>query len=262
VRRVLDGITGLDPAQPLAPVEVCLGLDLPVWTFLRDHAPDWLLPGANTLEDDAVVGMESNPVFMDAFLLGLNTQVVSELRWRNLRIAARCTPMRTFWSQLDLANDRFSPDIRGIDVWSETSTLGDPTHQPPPITAGNDLVLVFRSDLFRRYPTTLVYAAPAPLDGGGEPDWEADPPFGSGDRLFPTFQGSIGEDITFIRFDLTPANARRYWIALEEPPPGFSFRNDISVPNSVLDGARFADVTFSDPTRVLIRGESLIPEGV
>lgn len=80
VRRVLSGITGLDLSQPLAPVEVCVGLDLPVWTFLRDRAPDWLLPGVSSLEEDAVVGLESNPTFVDAFLLGLNTQVLSELR--------------------------------------------------------------------------------------------------------------------------------------------------------------------------------------
>jgi hypothetical protein len=261
VRRVLSGITGLDPAQPLAPVEVCVGLDLPVWTFLRDRAPDWLLPGVSTLEEDAVVGLESNPTFVDAFLLGLNTQVLSELRWRNLRIATGCTPMRTFWGQIDLAGDRHMPDIRGIDVWSNSSSLGDPSHQPPPVTAANDLVLVFRSDLFRRYPNTLVYAAPAVLDGG-EPDWTADPPFADGDRLFPTFQGSIGDDITFFRFELQPAQARRFWIALEEPPSGYSFRNDQTVGAGVNDGATFADITFSNPVRVLIRGKSLIPEGV
>jgi hypothetical protein len=261
VRRVLAGISGLDMTQPLAPVEVCVGLDLPVWTFLRDQAPDWLLPGVNSLEEDAVVGMESNPTFVDAFLLGLNTQVLSELRWRNLRIATGCTPMRTFWGQIDLAGDRSMPDIRGVDIWSDDSTLGDPSHQPPPVTAANDLVLVFRSDLFRRYPNTLVYAAPVALDGG-EPDWEAEPPFGDGDRLYPTFQGSIGEDITFFRFELQPVDAREYWIALEEPPSGYSFRNDAPVAEDVNDGANFADLTFSNPTRVLIRGESLIPAEV
>jgi hypothetical protein len=213
------------------------------------------------LEEDAVVGMESNPIFVDAFFLGLNAQVLTEFRWRNLRIATGCTPMRTFWGQIDLAGNRPMPDIRGIDVWSDTSTLGDAGHQPPPVTAANDLVLVFRSDLFRRYPKTLVYAAPAPEDGG-EPDWEADPPFADGDRLYPTFQGSIGEDITFFRFDIQPTRATGYWIVLEEPPSGYSFRSTIPVSSSVTDGATFADTTFADPVRVLIRGESLIPEGV
>jgi hypothetical protein len=258
IRRVLDGITGLDPAQPLAPVEICVGLDLPVWTFLRDQAPDWLLPGVNALEKDSVVGMESNPTFVDAFLLGLNTQVLSELRWRNMRIATGCTPMRTFWGQIDLAGNRRMPDIRGIHLWDATSPLGDANHQPPPVTAANDLVLVFRSDLFRRYPNTLVYIAPAP-QAGGVPDWDADPPFGGTERLYPTFQGSIGTDITFFRFELQPTDARRYWIVLEEPPSGYTFRNDEPDDPTINDGAAFADHTFSDPIRVLIRGESLVP---
>jgi hypothetical protein len=255
--RVLSTIEGLDPEQPLAPVEVCLGIDFPVWTFLRDRAPDWLLPGVNQLEENAVVGMESNPVFVDAFLLGLNTQILNELRWRNMHVVSRCTPMRMFWGQTDAAANTRTPDIRGVDLWPDASELGDPSHQPPS-NATNDLVLVFKSDIFRRYPRTLVYAAPAPITGGG-PDWDADPPFGSGDRLFPTFQGSIGEDIAFFRFDIQPEDATGYWIVLEEPPSGYTFRNDVAVGAGVNNGADFADITFSDPIRVLIRGESLIP---
>jgi hypothetical protein len=256
-RRVLDGITGLDD-QPLAPTEVCVGIDLPVWTFLRDRAPDWLLPGVNDLEEDAAVALESNPTFVDAFLLGLNTQVLSELRWRNVPVATGCTPMRMFWGQVDVATNSRKPDIRGVETWPAASELGDPDHQPPP-PVGTDLVLVLRSDLFRRFPKTLIYAAPAPIVNG-QPDWNADPPFG-GDRLLPTFQGSIGEDITFFRFDVDPQTARGWWIVLEEPPPGYGFRNDVPVGAEVQNGADFADVTFNDPVRVLLRGDRLVPGG-
>src|SRR3712207_6341889 len=143
-------ITGLGD-QPLAPTEICLGIDFPIWTFLRDHAPDWLLPGVSAIEKDDVVALESNPTFVDAFLLGLNTQVLSELRWRNVPIATGCTPMRMFWGQIDVAANRHRPDIRGVETWPANSPLGHGTHQPPP-PASTDLVVVFRSDLFRRYP--------------------------------------------------------------------------------------------------------------
>jgi hypothetical protein len=198
-------------------------------------------------------------VFVDAFLLGLNAQVLNELRWRNMHIATGCTPMHTFWGQVDAATNSRRPDIRGVEVWSATSGLGDPGHRPS-TTPSNDLVLVFKSDLFRRYPKTLVYVAPTPT-ANGEPDWEADPPFAGDERLFPTFQGSLGEDITFFRFDLRPKDARAHWIVLEEPPSGFAFRNDVNVDANINNGADFAHVTFSNPIRVLIRGESLIPGG-
>ncbi|AKF86651.1 hypothetical protein MFUL124B02_30905 [Myxococcus fulvus 124B02] len=256
VRRVLDGITGLSEPK-LAPVEVCLGLDMPVWRFLRDHAPDWLLPGVGSLKEDDVVAVQSNPAFVDAFLLGLNAQILSELRWRNIPIAAGCTPLRMFWGQVDSATDSRKPDIVGVANWPAASSLGSDAHQPPP-PVGTDLVVVFRSDLFRRYPRTLVYVTQAALVNG-EPDWHAEPDLASG-RLLPTFQGSIGEDITFFRFDLDPQAARKWWVVLEEPPSGYTFRNDVGL-GGAQDGADFADHTFNDPLRVLIRGEALIPGG-
>ena len=52
---MLDGVedaAGFVEAEPTAPVELKPDLDLPAWRFLRDNAPEWLLPGAGTLEPD------------------------------------------------------------------------------------------------------------------------------------------------------------------------------------------------------------------
>src|SRR5690606_17296231 len=108
-----------------------------------------------------IVALESNPAFIDAFLVGLNTQMMDELHWRNIAVHPLCTPLRMFWGQVDYANggDR-QPDIHGIDQWAADSKLGDKSHQvlPPDDAAGKrDLVMLFRTDLFRRYPGTLVY---------------------------------------------------------------------------------------------------------
>ena len=181
--------------------------------------------------------------------------MLHELRWRNVPVVTGCTPLRMFWGQIDFGASAHKPDITGVALWGNTP-LGDDDHQPPPPN-GTDLVVVFKSDLFRRYPQTIVYLAPAPMIGG-QPDWDADPPFAGAERKLPTFQGSIGEDVTFFRFDIEPRAARTWWIALEEPPPGYSFRNDR--PSAATDGATFAKDTFHDPVRVIIRGESLIPE--
>ena len=83
LRRVCDTIVGLEGCSA-APPEICPGLDYPTWLLLRQHAKEWLLPGVGELPKDAVVAMESNPAFVDAFLTGLNTQLLSELRWRGL----------------------------------------------------------------------------------------------------------------------------------------------------------------------------------
>ncbi|WP_214317555.1 hypothetical protein [Nonomuraea sediminis] len=265
VDRVLGTIDGLDD-QPLTPPELCPDLDIPAWKMLRDHAPDWLLPGAGTLDEHAVTGMATNPAFVAAFLLGLNTQTLGELRFRNIPVMSGCTPLRQFWSRADPAADSYVDDIQGIANWPANGPLDDPLLQPVK-ARGTDLVVVFRTPLFRRYPATIVYLAPAAMSGG-QPDWEAEPDFAN--RLWPIFQGAVTPEIVFFGFALDPAAGKRHWVVLEEPPPGFRFFNVVqpewdaarrSSFTGATDGGGFAAAAFADPFRVMIRGSSLIPGG-
>ena len=265
VTRVLATIDGLDD-QPLTPPELCPDLDIPAWQLLRDHAPDWLLPGAADLGEDSVIALATNPAFVDAFLLGLNTQVLGELRFRNIPIASGCTPLRQFWARTNPAAESYDDDIVGVHRWAAGSAIGDTTHQTP-AAASADLVLVFRTPLFRRYPHTLVYLTPAPV-AGGAPDWDADPD--ARDRLLPSFQGTITPDITFFGFDLDPALGAGHWVVLEEPAHGTLFyntREDSPTPTraaaiaAATDGGAFAAAAYADPIRVMLRGSSLIGGG-
>ncbi|MFC5142934.1 hypothetical protein ACFPK1_32255 [Actinomycetospora rhizophila] len=263
VDQVLDLIDGLEEPV-LAPPELCPDLDIPAWAMLRDHAPDWLVPGGLTMPEDRVVALSTNPEFVDAFLLGLNTQTIGELRFRNIPVRTGCTPLRQFWSRADPSTGTYADDIRGIHTWPADSALGSITHQTPQ-AASADLVVVFRSPLFRRYPRTLVHLTPAPPDGDGDPDWEADPDLAV--RLEPTFQGTLTPEITFFGFDLEPALAARHWVVLEEPPHGVQFfseerpewdatrRNDF---RTGADGGTFAAAAFAEPFRVLLRGSALL----
>jgi hypothetical protein len=265
VDRVLGLIDGLDD-QPLTPPELCPDLDLPAWQMVRDHDPDWLVPGAGSMPEDRVVAMSTNPQFTDAFLLGLNTQTLGELRFRNIPIQTGCTPLRQFWARADVTSDGYADDIVGVHRWAADSELGSVGHQTPQ-AASADLVIVFRTPLFRRYPRTLVYLAPAPQNGG-VPDWEADPDLAA--RLEPTFQGTITPDITFFGFDLEPALGAVHWVVLEEPPHGVQFFNtepaesgwtalrraDFLATGS--DGGTFAAAAFAEPFRVMLRGEALL----
>ena len=260
--RVLGTITGLG-SQPLAPPEPCVGLDLPAWRYLRDHDQEWLLPGIGELAGDTVVAVESNPVFVESFLVGLNRQTLFEMRWRNIGVATYCTPLRVFWDRVDVGAGQRVDDITGIRSWSTASTLGHTQHRPAGVT-GTNLVLVFRSSLFRRYPTTIVSLTPAIV--GGQVDWDATPDMSGPNRVSPVFQGKVGDDITFFGFPVTPPQARDHWVVLEEPPPGYLFRHPTAFAENppdmtgVVDGATFADKTFNDPTLVLIRGDKLIPQ--
>ena len=262
--RVLGTIGGLD-AQPLTPPQANPDIDLSFWRLLRDERPDWLLPGADQLEPDGVVAVETNPTFIDAFLVGANTQALAELRWRNIPMLSRWTPLRSFWDRID--GEVRARDIVPIADWPDASALGVASHQTASASS-TDLVLVFRSPIFHRYPDTLVYLFP-PVMAGGEPDWDSDPDFAAGVASLPIFQGTLGGELRFFAFDVSPATARDMWVVLEETQSGFRFRNTEHPGWSAAERARFqnpsdsadlADVAFADPTRVLIRGDSLVRE--
>jgi hypothetical protein len=118
-------------------------------------------------------------------------------------------------------------------------------------------VLVFRSDLFRRYPETLLYVVPAKLQNN-KPDWNQNPALATG-RRFPTFQGRISDDALFFGFDMEASDIATHWVVLEEPPSGYWFENDTT--SGAKDGATFAKDVLHEPTRVLIQGWALVPAG-
>ncbi|MFC0678066.1 hypothetical protein ACFFGH_09445 [Lysobacter korlensis] len=255
VVRVIATLNGLDPAQPLAPPEACIGLDRPIWADVRTAFPEWLLPGVGALPEDSVIAVETNARFVDSLLTGLNTQLLEELRWRNIPVATGCTPLRVFWDRADTASGARVDDITGILNWGDGSDVGEPQHRPPGVS-GRDLVVVVRGHLFLRYPSTVVYLVTA--RHGGAPDFARDPD-PAAIRILPTFQGRIGADVTFFGFQgFVPDDITSHWLVFEEPPAGYRFDNSLS---SAPEADVWAAASLALPVRVLIRGDRLDPEG-
>lgn len=268
VRRVRDRITGIDLGG-LGPPEIPVGLDFPTWTLLRDRAKEWILPGFGTLEKHSVVAMQTNPTFIDAYLVGLNTQLQNELHWRNLPIDRRATPLLMFWGHVNFATGRREAEIQPLDSWDLGTDLGDLDHQvlqPGDTTGKRDLVLVFRTDLFRRYPRTLVYLVkPTPTADDAllaTPTFTYAPADKVSRRfLGPIFQGALAPDVVFFAFDVDPSTLDRYWVVLDEPPSELRFRARDKA-NNPLGGAAataadFAVATIDRPIRVGIEGNHL-----
>lgn len=253
-----------------APLEVPISLDFATWMLLRDHAREWLLPGVGRLEKDAVVAMESNPVFIDAYLLGLNTQFLDELRWRNIPIDRTRMPLLMFWGHINFeGNHKRMPDVYSVNepghAWADEFPLGDRAHQVVHANdpAGNrDLIVVFHTDLFRRYPSTVIYLLQAD-DATIDARMEQSPlPF-SPQRIGPMFRGNIEPDIVFFAFNIDPNSIGQYWVVLDEPPAELRFRSDEYHKrrgNGTLgsDGANVAAQIIDEHSRVAIRGQHLI----
>lgn len=251
--RVLGQLRGLDPERPLVPLEACVGIDRPVWRDVDGAFPEWLLPGLSAMPADAVIALETNPVFVASLLVGLNTQLLGELRWRNIPVVTGCTPLRSFWQRSDPATGSRVDDVRGVAEWSADGDLGGAPHRPPALI-GRDLVVAVRGRLFLRYPSTVVYLLRA--DAGGAVNFDVDPP-ADAERVLPTFQGRIGADVSFFGFGgLDPDRIDGFWVVFEEPPAGYRFANDVPAPAAPAD---WAVASFARPVRVLIRGDRLVP---
>jgi hypothetical protein len=207
-----------------------------------------------------VVALASNPEFIDAFLLGLNAQFKSELHWRQLADAPTATAFSLFWGTVSdaAALARRTPDIRPFADWPD-APLGDPAHQyvAPGDTQGHrDLVIVFRTDLFRRYPTTQVYLRRIPTNPADEaaalqkaPTFPADP---TGPDRSPIFQGSLASDVVFFIFDVAPEDLGKYWVMLEEPPAELRFVQKQAATSTATTSAQYAKDALDHPTRVAI----------
>jgi hypothetical protein len=254
VDRVLGGLGGL--REPLlAEPDVAPELDIPLWRFLSDNAPDWLLPGAGDIPPDRVLAVQSNPAFVEAVLVGANEQTLGELRWRNLPITSRWTPLRRFWQRINVGAGEVATDIRSVialdtdqPLWPDATELGDASHLADP-THGASLVVVLHTELFRRYPSTIVYLTPNPdgADVWGDVPNVDDPAI---HRDYPSFSGTLTPELVFFGFGVPPAAGRDHWLVLEEPPPGYRFRHPAA--EASADGGVFAKATFAPPVRVFL----------
>lgn len=271
-------LASLEP--PRFPIE----LDYPTWSLVKKHAPEWFLPGAGELAKHAVLALRTNPEFIDSFLVGLNTQFLSELRWRGMQADRWGTPLCMFFAPVDPKSGKRTADITPISAWMEDSGLGDRSHQAtapapsPDQGSAERLVLLFHTPLFRRYPRTLVYlqrkvgfrvvgrdveamalqAEPqlAPPLGANKETW-----FDKRTQFAPTFTGSISPDLVFFGFDIAPTSLANYFVVLDEPPADVRFRADLSPREGDDTSAKVGNHLLDDPSRVAIDGAALAAKG-
>ncbi|MFI7582061.1 hypothetical protein [Kocuria kalidii] len=194
-----DGLAGtLRQRAPLDPVMASPLLPEALYRPLAEADPDRFLPGIGEIPDDTITLLETNPRFVEAFMVGANHEMNRELLWRGYPTDRRGTPFRRFWDRVD-----GKEDLGPINEFRPNALLGT--------NSGADLrgslVLLVRGQLLRRYPETVMYAAPA------RPDKSFDPtPSVIED---PIFWGRIAPDVTFVGFDLNREEV--------EPDPGWYF---------------------------------------
>lgn len=238
VRARIPVGSGPDPLQPLSGAP---SFPQAMYSALDQLSSEWMLPGISKVPMDSAALIETNPRFVEAFLVGLNDELARELLWREFPAGLKATYFRNFWG-----GNGGAPDIPPIDAFDANGHLGDHTADH---ATGGSLVLLIRAELFRRYPSAVVSAVQA--------EWNTD---GRTRRLgsvrrWPIFRGEIGADVTFFGFDVDdprglddPAAGRPGWyFVIEEhaTEPRFGLEPDASAsPDGSWNDLSWNDVTL------------------
>jgi hypothetical protein len=216
-----------------------------MYESLRDLSPELLLPGVGKIDLDTVTLLNSNPRFIEAYMVGLNHELASELLWREFPSDTRATYFRQFWDTRGIGQPM--PQLPEIREWSPAAGLGEN------YGAGPHVVLLIRGELLHRYPDALIYAVKAKTTKA----------LGTEEKL-PLFRGRIPPDITFLGFDLTEEMARGigndpgWFFAIQEQPtaPRFGLDDTRSGPLDTWNDLAWTDVTTAPGAHVVVLGAS------
>jgi hypothetical protein len=182
------------------------------------------------IEPNSITLLETNQKFIEAYMVGLNHEFARELLWREYPTDQRGSYFRQFWDVRDFLADATIDkealrerlrDIPELHRWSLESDLGDHDHREAQGDKEEEVVLVIRGELLKKYPTAVIYAHRA--------DWQrkddgsinkalprrladlsssdaANPPR---DLIkTPLYEAKVDPDIYFFGFDLTAETAK------------------------------------------------------
>jgi hypothetical protein len=202
---------------------------------LVGRSSELFLPNINHIAPNSISLLETNQQFIESYMVGLNHELARELLWREYPTDQRGSYFRQFWEPAgfhtdeDLDADELKEklrDIPPIHLWSKRSKLGDHDHREEGGAKEEEVVLVIRGELLKKYPTAVIYAqrgvwkdkdgnpivppGSRPLDPAKERDLypvTGDQP--SRDLLkTPLYEAKVDPDIYFFGFDLTVCKAK------------------------------------------------------
>ena len=247
---------------------------------LKTLGDELFVPNLNLIKMNTVVALETNQDFIEAYLVGVNSEFSRELLWREYPTDQRGSYFRQFWDVTPYLDPTATDadalreslyDIPEIHRWPRTSHLGEhDNRQPDPSVEREEIVLAIRGELLKKYPHTVVYAHAAVwamTDGRIDPSQErelvdlepaemAKPPRSK--VRTPLYEAKVDPDIYFFGFDLTADEARGGTGDQQTDPPGWFFvlKERPGEPRFGLDDSRAStdpvvtvnDLAWSDTT--------------
>jgi hypothetical protein len=211
----------------LEPIMAAPDFPQPMYAPLRDLSPDYVLPGAELVPPDTLGLLLANHAFIEGYMVGLNYEMARQLLWNDYPTDQRGSYFRQFWdvsAYVPQPTDPSNPDqlrellkdIPPIHTWPKPLALGD--HPNRTDIVQNNVVLLVRGELFKRYPNAIVYAGKAKL--GKDKNGNTIRVLDETDERYPIFRGVLPTDMTFLGFNLSLADARG---GTPQSPEGFFF---------------------------------------
>jgi hypothetical protein len=179
----------------------------PMYAPLATRSTDYILPGIETIPDNRVALLKTNPAFIESYMTGLNHEISREYLWREVPVALNITSFRQFWDVRDnqqaIADPESWKDILPIAGWA-TTKLG--THAPPAQPA-QDTVILIRADLLKKYPNTEIFLQEAAWVNAQKNSRIPVPNPDSTSLRQPLFSAQVGGEYRFLGFDVPAADA-------------------------------------------------------
>ncbi len=216
-------------------------IEIPMFKDLYDISPDLLMPGLNNVPANSLSILEPNQNVIEAYMLGLNHEMASELLWREFPTDQRGTVFMRFWqsyftTHTDTSGSNYDKtrSIKPIHQWKNTAgtALSELGKNGPSGYPTDLLLLTVRGELLKKYPNTLIYANKAKwgLDTAQAEDVTLprklkDYNVTNGDTKLPLFMARVS-DIVFIGFALTPEEVKGTDVEATSPDmskPGWFF---------------------------------------
>jgi hypothetical protein len=220
---------------------------------LRDLSEQYILPGADQIPADTVGLLEANHAFIEAYMVGLSHEMARQLLFAGYPTDCMGTYFRQFWDvskYVPEAGDPTDPaqlaellkDIPPIVTWPLDAGLGQ--HENRADIVPNNVVLIIRGELLRRYPDAIIYAARAKIVQGQRVIDETA-------EKYPIFGGSLSADTNFLGFNLgaadvkggTASSPEGWFFVFQQHPTGPRFGLEPSAAETV---ARWADLAWTN----------------
>jgi len=226
--------------DPLAPIMAAPEFPRPMYEALRDISSDFLLPGLEHVPPNTATILQTNPVFIEAFMAGLSHEMARELLWREFPTDQRGTYFRQFWAATNRSQNR---QIQSIHEWK--MPLGE---NAEPGQSQASLVILIRGELLRRYPNTVIYARKAVMSGSRRVPGPTE--------KYPLFRGSLEPDVTFLGFDLSRDEATGngsdpgwFFVVQEQPSaPRFGLDKAMGTADTIPKAKKWSDLSWGHLT--------------